>query len=194
MLDRTVAEPVLDEPCVMTCVRQRIAAGVAQHVSMDPERQLGALANGFHEAVDGVRRERTPALSLEDERTRRIPLQLAQHAQFVTPDRVNCGLAVLRPTDVKRWIATPFDLRPFQVGDLDGPQPVAKGHEDQRGRRGGRGALAWRPRSTSRPRQASGIRGCASEHSAFVLALSEKCCLARPPAGSAPQAFSPPSQ
>ena len=47
MLDRTVAEPVLDEPCVMTCVGQGIAAGVAQHVSMDPERQLGALPNGF---------------------------------------------------------------------------------------------------------------------------------------------------
>jgi hypothetical protein len=88
-----VAEPVLDEPCVMTRIGQGIPAGVAQHVSMDPERQLGALANGFHEAVDGVRR--TPALSLKDERTHRIPLQLAQHAQFVTPDRVNCGLTVL---------------------------------------------------------------------------------------------------
>ena len=60
MLDRTVAEPVLDEPCVMTRIGQGIPAGVAQHVSMDPERQLGALANGFHEAVDGVRCERTP--------------------------------------------------------------------------------------------------------------------------------------
>ena len=69
----------------MTRIGQGIAAGVAQHVSMDPERQLGALANGFHEAVDGVRRERTPALSLEVERTRRIPLQLAQHAQFIAP-------------------------------------------------------------------------------------------------------------
>ena len=117
----------------MTRIGQGIPAGVAQHVSMDSERQLGALANGFHEAVDGVRRERTPALSLEDERTRRIPPLLAQHAQFVTPDRVNCGLAVLRPTDVKRRIATPFDLRPLQVGDLDGPQTVAKGHEDQSG-------------------------------------------------------------
>ena len=82
-----MAEPVLDEPCVMTRIGQGITAGVAQHVSMDPERQLGALANGFHEAVDGVRRERTPALSLEDEGARRIPLQLAQHAQFITPDR-----------------------------------------------------------------------------------------------------------
>ena len=41
----------------MTRIGQGIAAGVAQHVSMDPKRQLGALANGFHEAVDGVRRE-----------------------------------------------------------------------------------------------------------------------------------------
>jgi hypothetical protein len=151
-----------------------------------PERQLGALANGLHEAVDGVRRERTPALSLEDERTRGIPLQLAQHAQFITPDRVNCGLAVLRPADVERRIATPFDLRPFQVGDFDGPQTVAKGHEDQRGVPVAMSAQASRPRSASRPRPASGIRGCASEHSAFVSALSEKCCLARPPAGSAP--------
>jgi hypothetical protein len=54
----------------MTRIGQGIAAGVAQHVSMDPERQFGALANGFHEAVDGVRRERPAALSLEDERTR----------------------------------------------------------------------------------------------------------------------------
>src|SRR6478672_6991936 len=88
MLDRTVAEPVLHEPCVMTCVGQGIAAGVAQHVSMHPERQLGALTNGLHEAVDGVRRERPPALSLEDEGTRRIPLRFAQHAHFITPDRV----------------------------------------------------------------------------------------------------------
>jgi hypothetical protein len=127
-----VAEPVLDEPCVMTRIGQGIAAGVVQHVSMNPERQFGALADGFHETVDGVRPERTPALSLEDERTRRIPLQLARHAQFITPDRVNCGLAILRPADVKRRIATPFDLRPLPVGDLDGPQTVAKGHEDQR--------------------------------------------------------------
>ena len=53
MLDRTVAEPVLDEPCVMTRIGQGIAAGVAQHVSMNPKRQLGALANGFHRKSGG---------------------------------------------------------------------------------------------------------------------------------------------
>jgi hypothetical protein len=60
MLDCTVAEPVLDEPCVITRIGQGIAAGVAEHVSVDPKRQLGALGNGLHEAVDGVRRERPP--------------------------------------------------------------------------------------------------------------------------------------
>ena len=46
---------------------------------------------------------------------------------------MNCGLTVLCPADVQRRIATPFDLRPLQVSDLDGPQTVAKGHEGQRG-------------------------------------------------------------
>ena len=119
----------------------------------------------FSRAVDGVRRERTPALSLEDERTRRIPLQLAQHPQFITPDRVNCGLpffalrtcsAVLRPHSTCDHSRSRF-RRPANRGER--PRGPAW-------RRGGHGAQAWRPRSASRPRPASGIRGCASEHSA----------------------------
>src|SRR6516165_722424 len=87
-----MAEPVLDQPGVMASVGQGVAASVAQHVSMDPKRQLGALANGLHEAVDGVSGKRAAALGLEDESTRRIALQLTQHAQFVASDRVDCGL------------------------------------------------------------------------------------------------------
>ena len=49
VLDCSMAEPVLDQPRVMAGIGQGVAAGVAQHVSMDPERQLGARANGFHE-------------------------------------------------------------------------------------------------------------------------------------------------
>ena len=44
-----MTEPVLDQPRIMAGIGQGVAAGVAQHVSMDPERQLGARANGFHE-------------------------------------------------------------------------------------------------------------------------------------------------
>ena len=64
------------------------------------EQEQFRLANGFYEEANGVRGERTRAQSREDERTRRIPLQLAQHAQFVTAD--------LRPTDVQRRIAPPY--------------------------------------------------------------------------------------
>src|SRR5262249_3593035 len=84
-----MAEPVLDQPRVMASIGQGVAAGVAHHVSMDPEWQLGALANGLHEAVDGVSSKRAAALGLEDESTRRVALQLAQHAQFVAADGVD---------------------------------------------------------------------------------------------------------
>ena len=47
-----MAEPVLDQPRIMAGIGQGIAAGVAQHVGMDPEGQLRALANGLHEAVE----------------------------------------------------------------------------------------------------------------------------------------------
>ena len=51
-----MAEPVLDQPRVVASIGQGVAAGVAQHVGVDPKRQLGALANGFHEAINGVSR------------------------------------------------------------------------------------------------------------------------------------------
>src|SRR5262249_36600346 len=88
--------------------------------------------NGLHEAINGISRKWAAALSLKDEGTRRIALQLAQHAQFITSDRVDCGLAVLRPADVQRRIAAPLDLRPLQIGDLDSPQAVPEGNQDQR--------------------------------------------------------------
>src|SRR5262249_44578657 len=104
-----MAEPVLDQPRVMPGVGYGIAAGVAQHMGVDPKRQLGPLADGLHKAIDGVSRERPAALSLEDKGTRRVPLQLAEHAQLVASDRVDCRLAVLGPADVQRRIAAPLD-------------------------------------------------------------------------------------
>ena len=41
------------------------------------------------------------------------------------------GFAVLRPADVQRRIAAPLDLRPLEIGDLDGPQAVPEGNQDQ---------------------------------------------------------------
>jgi putative SOS response-associated peptidase YedK len=42
------------------------------------------------------------------------------------------GLAVLGPADVQCRIAAPLDLRPLQIGDLDGPQAVTEANQDQR--------------------------------------------------------------
>jgi hypothetical protein len=68
----------------------------------------GSLTDTLHKAIDGVGGERTAALGLEHERHLRIPLQLAQRAQFVASDRVNSRLAFLRPTDVESGTATPL--------------------------------------------------------------------------------------
>ena len=54
-----MAEPVLDQPRVVAGIGQGIAAGVAQHVGMDPKRQLGALAT----AVPALRSDLSGRLS-----------------------------------------------------------------------------------------------------------------------------------
>jgi hypothetical protein len=65
-----MAEPVLDQPRVVAGIGQGVAAGVAQHVGVDPKRQLGPIANGFHEAINCVSRKWTAALGFKDESTR----------------------------------------------------------------------------------------------------------------------------
>jgi hypothetical protein len=47
--------------------------------------------------------------------------------------RMGCtaGLPFLGPADVQRRIAAPLDLRPLQIGDLDCPQAVTEGNQDQ---------------------------------------------------------------
>ena len=78
-------EPILDQSRVMARVGHRIAAGMAEHMGVDQEGESGALTDTLHKAVDGVGGERPAPLGLEHEGTLRIPLQFAQHAQFVSP-------------------------------------------------------------------------------------------------------------
>ena len=44
---------------------------------------------------------------------------------------MGCRLAILGSPHVQRGGAIKFDLRPFQIANLNGPQPVPVGHEDQ---------------------------------------------------------------
>jgi hypothetical protein len=43
-------------------IRQRVSAGVAQHVGMHHEGESGALADTLDQAIDGVRGERAVPL------------------------------------------------------------------------------------------------------------------------------------
>jgi hypothetical protein len=57
-----MAEPVLDQPRVMTGIGQGIAAGVAQHVDMNREADRGSLTQPLDVAIMRVGGERRSAL------------------------------------------------------------------------------------------------------------------------------------
>ena len=66
MLNSTMAQPVLNCPCIMPRIGQRVAAGVPQHVDVNLEWKAGALADALDQAIDGIRGERSAALSFKD--------------------------------------------------------------------------------------------------------------------------------
>ena len=47
MLDRAMAEPILNGARVMALVGQRVAAAMAEHVRVNQEGESGALANAL---------------------------------------------------------------------------------------------------------------------------------------------------
>jgi hypothetical protein len=63
VLDGAVPEPILNCPRVMPFVRQRVAAGMSQHVHMDFEREVGALADALDQPVNGIGGEWGPVRS-----------------------------------------------------------------------------------------------------------------------------------
>jgi hypothetical protein len=61
-------EPILNSARIMALVGQRVAAAVAQHVSMYGEGEAGTRAYALDQAVHGVGCERAVALGGEDKR------------------------------------------------------------------------------------------------------------------------------
>ena len=80
---------VLDGAQVVPLVRQRIAAGMAQHVRMD-FAQIGALTDAADQVVDTLAGELPPSLGDEQPRQSRIPdPQVApDRPQLIAVDRV----------------------------------------------------------------------------------------------------------
>ena len=60
-----MTKPILDCPCVMPCISQRIATGVPEHVDVNLEREACALGYSLDQAIDGIGGERGTALGLE---------------------------------------------------------------------------------------------------------------------------------
>jgi hypothetical protein len=56
MLDGAMAEPVLDQPYVVALVRERVAAGVPEHVGVNFEQEARALADALDQPIDGIGR------------------------------------------------------------------------------------------------------------------------------------------
>ena len=73
------------------------------------------------------------ALGLEYKAACGLSLQLAEGADFVATERMRRRLAFLGATYVQRGIAAPFDLRPFEIADFDGAQPMPISSQHQRG-------------------------------------------------------------
>jgi hypothetical protein len=62
-----MSEPVLYRPSVVTRVGQRIAAAVAQHVTMHWEVEASPFTNALDQTVNRVGREGTASFGAEDE-------------------------------------------------------------------------------------------------------------------------------
>jgi hypothetical protein len=128
-----VSEPILDSACIVPLVRKCVPTGVPQHVGVNLEGEAGALANALDQPINGIGGEWAAPLRLEHIAARGLALEFAKRAQLVAADRVRGWLAILGTADVQRGGASEFDLRPLQVADLDGPQTVPIGDEDQCG-------------------------------------------------------------
>ena len=60
-----MTQPILDCPRIVSGIRQRVAAGVAQHVSVNPKLKAGALTDALYKPIDSVRGKRSAAFGRE---------------------------------------------------------------------------------------------------------------------------------
>src|SRR6185437_8140915 len=99
---------------------------------MDREIKAGALAKAFYLPIDGVRRERPAALSLEDTVALGFGMKRPESAHLVAAERVNARLAILDPADMQGRRSAELHLRPFQVADFRSPQAMPEGNQHRR--------------------------------------------------------------
>lgn len=126
---------VLDEPGVRPLVGERVAAGVAQHVGVRLDGQLGQRPVAPDRHPGGPAVERRPPLGDEERVARRPETRpLGEPGldgpQLVAPKRVRGRQPLLQPGHVQHP-ALEIDLVQFECAGLGHPQPVAEHQEDQ---------------------------------------------------------------
>ena len=117
-----MAEPILNSPCVVPLIRKCVSTGVPQHVGVNFEGEAGALANALDQPINGIRREWSASLRLEDVASRGLALEFAKGAQLVAADRMRRRLAILGTADVQRGgapaMAAKVTERLWEIGDI----------------------------------------------------------------------------
>ena len=123
----------LESARIVSLVRERVAAGVPEHVRMRLEAQLGHRACAFDHASEASRREWRAALRREHERRLGIlfTLKPPQGTQFVPHNRMSAGSALLDPTNVQ-GACFEVHLLPAQVHQFRRSKAMPVRHEDTR--------------------------------------------------------------
>ena len=63
-----MSKPILDCPRIVSCIRQRVAAGVPQHVRVYLEVETSALSYALYKPIDSIWREGSAPFRREHER------------------------------------------------------------------------------------------------------------------------------
>jgi len=98
-----VAEVRLQRPGIDPVIGEFKAGGVAQHVRMDREAELGGFAGALSHAEEACGAERRCSLAGEDVGRLRVLLALEppQGAEFIAPDRMHGIGAAFKPANVE---------------------------------------------------------------------------------------------
>ena len=125
-----MAEVGLQRAGIDTVVGQLIAAGMAQHVRVDLDAEIGRDCCPLDHAGKTGRRERRAAFRNEHERRRSaVALVPAERPHLSAGQGMRGRRAVLDAADME-CRRLEVELLPSQVADLDGAQPVAEGEEN----------------------------------------------------------------
>src|SRR3954447_13722169 len=131
MLDVAVAEPLLNGSRVMAIVGQLKSTGMAQHVRVDREGELGRRADARELLAEAGRGHRRQALGGEHVGRGRhlLTVQATQRAQLAAAQDVRRRPTLLETADVHEALVE-VDHVPAQADQLGDAQAVPVGDED----------------------------------------------------------------